>query len=213
MPKPYKKALLLVDLQNDFCPGGRLAVPDGDAVLPLANRLQSCFNLVIASKDWHPRRHVSFASSHAGRQVGEVLQLDHFSQVLWPDHCIQGSQGAEFHPDLNTDEIHKFVFKGTDPEIDSYSAFFDNEHRRSTGLTDYLQAEEVEAIYIMGLATDYCVKYSCQDAIQQGFKVYLIEDGCRGVDLKLGDVARALQELRAAGVRVVQSKDLLGSYF
>ncbi len=208
MSKPFKKALLLVDLQNDFCEGGALAVPEGAAVVPIANRLQACFDLVVASKDWHPPRHASFASSHPGRQVGEVVQVGLLPQILWPDHCIQGSRGAEFHPQLNTEKIHKLVFKGTSPLIDSYSAFFDNEHLRSTGLSDYLHAHGVESLYIMGLATDYCVRYSCKDALREGFKVYLIEDGCRGVDLKPGDVRKSLEELKAEGVRLVQSQDL-----
>ncbi len=209
--KACKKALLLVDLQNDFCPGGSLAVPEGDAVVPVANQLQEVFALVVASKDWHPRGHISFASSHPGHSIGEVTEVHHLAQELWPDHCIQESRGAEFHPQLRTEKIQKVVYKGSDPAIDSYSAFFDNEHQRSTGLGEYLLVQGVEDVYIMGLATDYCVKYSCQDAVKLGFKVYVIEDGCRGVNLKPGDAVRTLAEMRAEGVQVLKSADLVKS--
>jgi nicotinamidase/pyrazinamidase len=209
MPKAHKKALILVDLQNDFCRGGSLAVPDGEAVIPIANQLQAHFELIVASKDWHPKQHTSFASSHPGHHKKEVIMVHALPQELWPDHCIQGSWGAEFHPQLHTEKIHKIVYKGIDQSIDSYSAFYDNEHRRSTGLADYLKAEGVEDIYIMGLATDYCVKYSCKDAVNLGFRVYVIEDGCRGVNLKPGDVTRAIEEMQEEGVQVLRSVDLL----
>jgi nicotinamidase/pyrazinamidase len=203
-----KKALILVDLQNDFCRGGSLEVPDGDAVIPVANRLQACFDLVIATQDWHPPGHVSFASAHPGKKMGDTVLVDNIVQELWPEHCIQGSQGAEFHPKLMTQHIHKLIHKGTDPKIDSYSTFFDNEHLRSTGLEAYLRQEGIDEIYIMGLATDYCVKYSCRDAVKLGFKVYVIEDGCRGVGLRAGDIEKAMEEMRSEGVKVIQSKDI-----
>jgi len=202
-----KKALILVDLQNDFCAGGHLAVPDGDAVVLVANQVQAYFDLVVASKDWHPEGHISFVSTHPGHQLGERVLVHELPQELWPDHCIQGSRGAEFHPQLNTEKIHKLVYKGIDPAIDSYSAFFDNEHQRSTGLAEYLREEGVEEIYIMGLATDYCVKYTCQDAVKLGFKVSVIEDGCRGVDLKPGDGERAIQQMREAGAEIVNTEN------
>jgi len=206
-----KRVLLLVDLQNDFCSGGSLAVPEGDVIVPLANQLQTYFDLVVATQDWHPQDHISFASNHPGRKVGETVQIKQMTQILWPDHCVQGSKGAEFHPGFNTQKIGKFIFKGTNSAIDSYSAFFDNAHLRATGLADYLNQENVEEVYIMGLATDYCVKYSCLDALALGFKVYVIEDACRGVELKLGDIQGALAEMRAAGARVIQVADLLGN--
>jgi nicotinamidase/pyrazinamidase len=204
-----KKALIMVDLQNDFCKGGSLAVPGGDDVVPLANELQSHFDLVVATQDWHPRDHMSFASNHHGHKAGEILEVNGMAQVLWPDHCIQHTKGAEFHPLLRTEAVHKVVHKGVDKKIDSYSAFFDNAHLRSTGLVDYLRHEQVADVYIMGLATDYCVKYSALDAQHSGFKVYVIKDACRGVELKPGDSEQAFQEMRAAGVTLVNSRDLL----
>lgn len=199
----------MVDLQNDFCPGGSLAVPEGDRVVFLANQLQSHFDLVVATKDWHPSNHMSFASNHPGHKVGDVIKVHDFNQVLWPDHCIQGSKGAEFHPGLNTENIDHIFYKGTDPNVDSYSAFYDNEHLRATGLEDYLTRERVTDIYIMGLATDYCVKYSCLDASKMAFKVYLINDACRGVELISGDVARAIKQIEDAGVCISPYRNLL----
>jgi nicotinamidase/pyrazinamidase len=199
-----KTALLLVDLQNDFCQGGKLAVPDGDAVIALANKLQSHFDLVIATKDWHPANHTSFASNHPGKKIGDVVMTNGIEQILWPDHCVQNTKGSELHPELDTAKIKHIFHKGTDPLIDSYSTFFDNKHLRATGLSDYLNREGVTDLYIMGLATDYCVKYSCLDAVQFNFTVHLIENGCRGVELKPGDVASAMQEILDAGVKVVE---------
>lgn len=195
-----KKALIIVDLQNDFCAGGSLAVPGGDEVVPLANKLQGQFELVIATQDWHPHDHVSFAANHAGYAVGDEILVDDIPQVLWPVHCVQGTKGAEFHPDFDTSHVKKIFHKGTNPKIDSYSAFYDNEHLRSTGLTDYLRSEGVTEVYIMGLATDYCVKYSALDAVHDGFKVYVITEACRGVELSEGDTKRALEEMQNAGV-------------
>ncbi|RDI48800.1 bifunctional nicotinamidase/pyrazinamidase [Aquicella lusitana] len=204
-----KKALIMVDLQNDFCEGGHLAVPGGDEVIPLANQLQDYFDLVVATQDWHPQDHMSFASNHPAYGIGDVIVVDEIPQVLWPDHCVQHSKGAEFHPDLNTQKIEKIFHKGTDKKIDSYSAFFDNAHRRSTGLGEYLRSKEIEDVYIMGLATDYCVKYSSLDAAHLGFNVYVIEDACRGVELNPGDVARSWEEMRESGAHVVHSSDIL----
>lgn len=207
----FKNALILVDLQNDFCPGGALAVPDGDAVVAVANQLQPYFDLVVATKDWHPLHHVSFASTHAGRKVGDIITVDQIPQVLWPDHCLQESHGSEFHSALDIRYIKKIFHKGVDVAIDSYSAFFDNEHLRSTGLGDYLRDAGFDHIYIMGLATDYCVKYSTMDALHLGFNVYVITDGCRGIDLKPGDIAQALNEMRDAGAILVTSDDIINN--
>jgi nicotinamidase/pyrazinamidase len=204
-----KKALILVDLQNDFCQGGNLAVPDGDAVIALANQLQAHFDLVVATKDWHPVDHASFAANQPGKKIGEIIKLQEIEQILWPIHCEQHSKGAEFHPQLDTTRINHIVYKGTDRFIDSYSAFFDNGHLQSTGLADYLLKAEVTDVYIMGLATDYCVKYTCLDARQCNFTVYLIKDACRGVELNPGDIANALQEMQAAGVKLVESADCI----
>lgn len=199
----------MVDLQNDFCRGGSLAVPNGDDVISLANQLQSCFDVIVATQDWHPKDHMSFASNHSGHQVGDVMVINNVSQVLWPVHCVQTTTGAEFHPQLDITRIHKTILKGTDKTIDSYSAFFDNAHLRSTGLGEYLKAQGINKIYIMGLATDYCVKYSCLDALHLGFEVSVIEDACRGVELKQGDVVDSITEMRLAGAELIPSSQLL----
>lgn len=204
-----KSALILVDIQNDFCEGGALEVAGGSTIIPLANRLQQQFDLVIATQDWHPQDHTSFASNHPGHGISDVVRTDKILQILWPDHCIQGTRGAEFHPDLDVSRVSKIFHKGIDSSIDSYSAFFDNEHLRATGLGDYLRQHGVEDVYILGLATDYCVKYSALDARQLGFNTYVIEDACRGVDLAEGDVMRSLDEMRAAGIHVTTSDTIL----
>lgn len=201
-------ALIIVDLQHDFCRGGALEVPDGDAVVPIANQLQTQFDLVVATKDWHPKDHTSFVTNHPHHQLGEVVMVEGVPQILWPEHCVQGSKGAELHADFNISHIHQFILKGVEKDIDSYSAFFDNAHLRHTGLADYLQTRHVKNIYLMGLATDYCVKYSCLDALNLGFNVFVIVDGCRGVDLKPGDVQQALAEMQAAGATLIYSQDL-----
>lgn len=201
-------ALILVDLQYDFMPGGSLAVAEGDMVVPIANTLMPMFDLVVATQDWHPDNHQSFASQHAGKNIGEVIELDGLQQVLWPDHCIQGSPGAALHHDLHTDEIAEVVQKGMDERIDSYSGFFDNGHRVATGLADYLQSKGVTNVSIMGLAIDYCVKFTALDAVQLGFETTLIEDGCRGVELNPGDIANAIQEMQGAGVKLTNSQSL-----
>jgi nicotinamidase/pyrazinamidase len=198
------KTLLVVDLQNDFLPGGSLAVPEGDQVVPLANRWMPQFELVVASKDWHPPHHGSFASQHPGHQVGDVIELDGLDQILWPDHCVQGTPGAEFSPSLQTERFDQVFLKGIDPRIDSYSALFDNAHRRSTGLDDYLRQRGADELHIMGLATDYCVKFTVLDALKCGFRVRVLVDGCRGIDQHPGDVQRALQAMRGAGAELVQ---------
>ena len=202
------KALILVDLQNDFCRGGSLAVPYGNEVIPVANRLQEHFDLIVASKDWHPKGHVSFASTHENVPAEKPIIVGQHFQELWPDHCIQESVGAQFHPKLKTAKIKKIFYKGIDPAIDSYSAFFDNEHLRSTGLAEYLHAHEIDTLYVMGLATDYCVKYSCKDAVQLGFKVRVVLDGCRAVELKAGDEMQTLYELERLGVEFLHSDDI-----
>jgi nicotinamidase/pyrazinamidase len=202
------RALILVDLQNDFLPGGALAVPEGDQVIAVANRLQPQFDLVIATKDWHPPDHASFAANHAGRKPGEVVELDGLDQILWPVHCVQGSFGSEFAAALDVESISRVFFKGVDPKVDSYSTFFDNAQRRATGLADYLYAAGVDEVFLLGLATDYCVKYSALDAVELGFRTCVVEDGCRGVDLQPGDSERALDEMREAGVEVIHSREV-----
>jgi nicotinamidase/pyrazinamidase len=203
------KALILIDLQNDFLPGGALAVPDGDAVVPIANRLQREFELVVLTQDWHPQNHASFAANHPGKAVGQVIDLDGVAQVLWPVHCVQHSHGAEFAPGLQTDRVSHVVQKGTDPNIDSYSGFFDNGQRKATTLAGFLRDRAVRELYILGLATDYCVKYSALDARQLGFTVSLCADACRGVNVRPEDSAEALSEMQNAGVQLISSESLL----
>lgn len=200
--------LLLIDLQNDFMPGGPLAVPGGDEVIPVANRLGTRFQHVLCSQDWHPRNHGSFASQHTGREPGEIVDLGGVQQILWPDHCIQDSPGADFHRDLDRSLLNTVFRKGVDRGLDSYSAFFDNDHRRSTGLGEHLRSIGVESVWLMGLATEYCVKFSALDAVRLGFHTTVIPDGCRGIDLAPGDIDRAWQELRDAGVKLVAEEAL-----
>lgn len=206
------RALILVDLQNDFLPGGALAVPDGDAVLPLANRYAADpgYELVVATQDWHPPGHGSFASSHPGRAPGEVIDLHGLPQVLWPDHCVQGTPGAELAAGLDRSRVAAVFRKGTDPRIDSYSAFFDNGHRKATGLGDWLRERHVDEVHVLGLATDYCVRFTALDAVALGFRVVLLEDASRGVELAPGDVARAIAAMRDAGVVVRSSVPAAG---
>jgi nicotinamidase/pyrazinamidase len=203
------KALLLVDIQNDFLPGGALAVPCGDEVVPVANaairHFRSTGALVVATQDYHPANHQSFASQHSGRAVGDVIDLDDQSQVLWPDHCVQGTPGCELAPGLETSAIHQVFRKGMDPRLDSYSGFFDNGHHAATGLGDYLHQRRVEEVYVMGLATDYCVKFTALDAVELGFATRLIVPGVRGVNLEPGDTEAALRAMTNAGVELLTS--------
>ncbi len=198
-------ALLIVDLQNDFLPGGALAVTGGDEIIPVLNRLQPAFDLVVATQDWHPANHGSFAANHPGQTPGAMIEFHGLPQILWPTHCVQGTPGADFAPDLDRHGWARVFHKGTDPGIDSYSGFFDNGHRQATGLADYLRASGVIEVFVTGLATDYCVKFTALDAAQLGFRTHLIADACRGVNLQPGDVDRALAEMRAAGVAITTS--------
>lgn len=202
------RALILVDLQNDFVAGGALAVPDGEQTIAVANTVMGAFDVVVATQDWHPADHQSFAEAHEGHAVGEVIDLHGLPQVLWPVHCVQGTRGADFVEGLQTHRFSHVVQKGTDPEIDSYSGFFDNGHRRSTGLSDWLRGHGIDEVWVMGLATDYCVKFTALDAVAEGFSTVLIEDGSRAVNLSPHDGTQAVAELRAAGVRVVRSTDV-----
>jgi nicotinamidase/pyrazinamidase len=203
------KALILVDLQNDFLPGGALAVPDGDKVIPVANRLQAAFPLVVATQDWHPVDHGSFAANHPGRKVFEQIELNGLPQTLWPVHCVQKTKGAELAAALNRDRIAKVFPKGTDVGIDSYSGLFDNGHRKSTGLGEWLKAQGVTEVFVCGLATDYCVKFTALDAAQMGFKTHFLEDTSRGVNLRPDDVKNAIEAMKQAGVTIVPSGELL----
>ncbi len=205
------KALVLIDIQYDFLPGGALAVADGDAVIPVVNRLMPYFELVIATQDWHPPDHGSFAANHPGRQVGELIDLHGLEQRLWPVHCVQNTHGADLAWELDQRWITRVFRKGTDRNIDSYSGIFDNGHRRPTGLGGYLQHHGVEDVYLAGLATDYCVRFTALDALQLGFNTYVIEDACRGVNLNPGDVSQALDAMRRAGVKIVQSEEVIAN--
>jgi nicotinamidase/pyrazinamidase len=203
------KALLIVDLQNDFCPGGALAVPEGDRIVPLVNQLQARFELVVATQDWHPADHGSFAANHPGKKAGEVIELNGLTQILWPVHCVERTPGADFHPALDRGRIARIFRKGTDPGIDSYSGFFDNGHRKATGLDEYLKGQGVEDVYICGLALDYCVKFSALDALDLGFNVYVFRDACRGVNLRPGDAHKAIEQMQAEGVTVLTTKNCI----
>lgn len=203
------RALIIVDVQNDFLPRGALAIEGGDEIIPRINELVRLpFDVILASVDWHPSNHVSFASNH-GKLVGEIILLNGIKQILWPVHCVQGTHGSEFAPGLDTTHFQKKFYKGIDPGIDSYSCFFDNGHKHSTGLGEYLKIKNVDTIYLAGLATDYCVKYSAQDAIKLGFKTYVIVDVCKGVDAHADDCRHALEEMKKEGVMLIHSNDLL----
>jgi nicotinamidase/pyrazinamidase len=200
-------ALIIVDLQNDFLPGGALAVPHGDEVIPVANELQRKFELVLATQDWHPPDHGSFAANYPGKKPGDRIMLDGIEQILWPVHCVQNTHGAEFARSFDASRIAHIFHKGTERNIDSYSTFFDNAHRRHTGLAHYLEKRGIKEIYIMGLALDYCVKYSALDARHLGLNTHVILDGCRGIELEPGDVGRALDEMKRVGAILLKSSD------
>ncbi len=191
--------LLIIDVQNDFCQGGSLAVPDADAIVPLINELSPQFATVVLTQDWHPAGHSSFASSHAGKQPFESITLPYGEQTLWPDHCVQGSHGAEFHPRLACDAAQLIIRKGFRSAIDSYSAFYENDHTTTTGLTGYLQQRGIRRVFCVGLALDYCVRYSAVDARREGFDAVLLEHACRGIDMN-GSNDAALAAMKEVGV-------------
>lgn len=201
------KALILVDIQHDFLPGGALEVPQGDAIIPLANKLQEHFELVVATQDWHPADHGSFASNHEGKNPFDKTEFAGMEQVLWPDHCVQGTPGADFPKELNMNKVEAIFRKGMDPKIDSYSGFFDNGHKKSTGMADYLKGRNVDTVYLVGLAGDVCVNFTLNDAAEEGFKAVLIKDGTRPIDE--GDFKAALKKLQDKGVSVIESSEIL----
>ena len=203
------RALVLVDLQYDFMPGGALAVAHGDETVPVAQMLMPKFDTVIATQDWHPRDHASFAANNPGKQVGEVIDLEGLPQVMWPVHCVQGTRGAEFDERLDKKRITAVFRKGIDPNIDSYSGFFDNGHRKATGLGDWIRDRKIKKLFVLGLATDYCVKFTVLDARQLGLEVALVEDGCRAVNLAAGDGDRAIAAMREAGASIVKSDSIV----
>ncbi len=203
-----KATLLIIDVQNDFCPGGSLAVPEGDQVIPVINRLAGLFPHVVATKDWHPADHVSFASAHPGKEPQDTVEHGGIHQVLWPDHCVKGSKGAEFHPDLDVTPLNLVLHKGSKTHLDSYSAFFENDKKTATGLESYLRGLGFSRVFVVGLAEDVCVFFSAMDARKLGFETTVIADATRGVDLPEGSVDTARGEMEQAGVTFVTSKDL-----
>lgn len=205
-----QKALIVVDIQNDFMPDGALPVHDAYEVVPVANRLMQEFEIVAATQDWHPPDHQSFASEHAGKDVGQVIDLHGLEQVLWPVHCVQNSPGADFVKGLDVGQFTKIFQKGVDVEIDSYSGFFDNGRRRDTGLARWLRDQGVTDVVVCGVATDYCVKFTALDAIDEGFATTLVIDGCRGVDLNDGDVDAAIAQMAEKGIVIATSDEVLG---
>ena len=202
------KALLIVDIQNDFCPGGALAVPNGDAVVPIVNKLIDRFDVVIQTQDWHPAGHSSFASSHEGKKPYETFEAYYGTQILWPDHCVQETEGADFHPDLKTKKTQVIIRKGFRKTIDSYSTFFENDQKTTTGLTGYLKQRGINDLYIVGLATDFCVKWSVLDGIDEGFTMHVVEDAVQGINLE-GSLDAAWKEMKEKGAKITTSDQLL----
>jgi nicotinamidase/pyrazinamidase len=204
--------LLVIDVQNDFCPGGALAVPHGDELVPIINRLASRFPNVVLTQDWHPADHLSFASAHPGRRPFEITTAAYGPQVLWPDHCVQGTSGADFHPSLTIPHAALVLRKGMRRTIDSYSAFYENDRKTPTGLVGYLRERNLTDIFLAGLAFDFCVRYSAEDAIRSGFAVAVIEDACRGIDME-GSMAATHRSFESLKIPCVSEKDLetLGS--
>ncbi len=206
------KALIVVDMQNDFMPGGALGVPGADQLVPLINQLILAFPYSIATQDWHPPKHISFASNHPGKKSGDSISVSDLPQMLWPVHCVQNTRGAEFVAGLDTSRFSAIFHKGTDAEIDSYSTFFDNARLKETGLSAYLRKAEVQDLYFAGVATDYCVLYSVLDALDQGFTATVIMDACLGIDLQPGDIDKSLAAMAASGARLITSREVLSSY-
>ena len=204
----YKKALLVVDIQNDFCPGGALPVKEGDRIVPVVNSIMPEFNVIIGTQDWHPQNQVSFASNHKDKNVYSQIDIDGMPQTLWPDHCVQGSSGADFHRDLDTVRFNVIVRKGTNPGIDSYSAFLENDKKTGTGLHGYLDALKVKDVYICGLATDYCVYFSAMDAVKYGFNTTVILDACKGIDVPEGNIDKCIKDMQSAGIRILNAGEI-----
>lgn len=202
------RCLLVVDVQNDFLPGGALAVPEGDEVVPVINALMPRFDLVVATQDWHPPDHCSFADNHPGSSIGQVIEHHGVEHILWPRHCVEDTVGAAFARGLDVSRIAHVTRKGTDPQVDSYSGFFDNGRLHSTGLSDYLQQNNLTELYVAGLSTDYCVKATVIDALELGFNTWLVKDACRGVNQSPGDVAAAVDAMQNAGARIVESTEV-----
>lgn len=204
------RTLIITDVQHDFMPGGALGVAGGNEIVPIINALIPHFDHIFATQDWHPLHHISFASSHK-RKPGDVIRLGEIEQVLWPDHCIQNTHGADLAKGLRREKIEALFHKGVDPKVDSYSTFFDNSRKRSTGLADHLRKAHLTDLYFVGLASDYCVLYSVLDAVDLGFNTWVIRDACRGINLHPGDEEKAYETMRRKGARVIFSQEILGS--
>jgi nicotinamidase/pyrazinamidase len=205
-----KRAFIVADVQYDFMPDGALPVQGGYDVVPIINDLMDHFELVVGLQDWHPEDHCSFASNHEGKAPGEVVEVEGIDQILWPDHCVQETRGAEFVDELASDRFDKVFRKGTDPRYDSYSGLYDNGHKKATGLTAYLREQDVETVFVAGVATDYCVKFTVLDACRDEFETLVVLDGCRGVINAAGDIEKAVAEMVEAGARVVSSGMVAG---
>lgn len=207
MPISSRTALLVIDVQNDFIPGGQLPVPEGDHIVPLINRLARQFKQVVIAQDWHPAGHASFASSHPGHQPYDVIELPYGEQTLWPEHCVQATPGAELHPELDLPHAQLIIRKGCNPDIDSYSAFLEADRRTTTGLSGYLKERGIDTVYMVGLALDFCVMYSALDARAAGFNAFVVLDACRAIDMN-GSLAAAIDRMQGAGVGLIQSTEL-----
>ncbi len=205
---PKNKAFIIIDVQNDFCPGGSLAVPEGDKVVPVINSLIGKFEKVVATQDWHPKKHMSFAINHPGKKIYDVIEYNGIKQVLWPEHCVSGTKGAEFHPNLNVKNLDLVLRKGSNPDIDSYSAFRENDKKTLTGLEGYLKNLHIDQTYLCGLALDYCVFFSAMDSKELGFETYVILDGTKGIDSPVGNIDRVLTLMEERGINIIESKDL-----
>ena len=201
------KALIVADIQNDFLPGGTLAVPEGDKIIPVVNELQNYFALVVATQDWHPLNHTSFASNHENKKPFDVIDLHGLKQTLWPNHCVQGTKGANFASQLNLNKAEAIFRKGTDPEIDSYSGFYDNEHLKSTGLSAYLKGKNVDEVYVSGLCGDICVFYTAMDSLHEGFKTYIVADATH--PLIESDFKKTNEAFIQKGGKLINSKDII----
>jgi len=201
------KALIIVDVQNDFLPGGSLAVPEGDRIIDVINKIQSRFELAVLTQDWHPQNHKSFASNHTNKKPFDVIELNNMQQTLWPNHCVQGTYGAEFSSLLNTNKAEAIFRKGTNPDIDSYSAFFDNGHLKSTCLADYLRGKKAEQVYLTGLCGDICVFYSAMDSLNEGFETFIIEDGT--CPLNKENYVKTNKTFTERGGKIISGKDVL----
>ncbi|CEL29483.1 MULTISPECIES: bifunctional nicotinamidase/pyrazinamidase [Pseudomonas] len=207
MPISSRAALLVIDVQNDFIPGGQLPVPEGDHIVPLINRLARQFKQVVIAQDWHPAGHASFASSHPGHQPYDVIELPYGEQTLWPEHCVQATPGAELHSELDLPHAQLIIRKGCNPDIDSYSAFLEADRRTTTGLSGYLKERGIDTVYMVGLALDFCVMYSALDARAAGFNAFVVLDACRAIDIN-GSLAAAIDRMQGAGVGLIQSTEL-----